>query len=37
VKQEGLSGAMLDLLGQESEVLSGIAAGTPVWFELEAG
>jgi hypothetical protein len=37
VKQEGLSGAMLDLLGQESEVLSGTATRTPVWFELEAG
>jgi hypothetical protein len=28
---------MLDFLGQESEVLSGAATRTSVWFELEAG
>jgi hypothetical protein len=27
---------MPDLWGQESEVLSGAATGTSVWFELEA-
>jgi hypothetical protein len=28
---------MLDLWDQESEMLSGTAAGTSIWFELEAG
>jgi hypothetical protein len=37
VKQEGVSGAVLDLLDQESEPVSGTATGMSVWFELEAG